>query len=102
MTDLTYYQRNKNMIINTGKNYYENDKKRLGEQALDKYRNLSEEDKNKKREYERNRYHNMSEKKKNKKQKDIKKITARLRSLNLIINIFYGYNNVCYDLVMHY
>ena len=44
--------------------YYENDKKRLREQARDKYRNLSEEDKNKKREYGRNRYHDMSEKKK--------------------------------------
>ena len=39
-------------------------KKRLREQARDKYRNLSEEDKNKKREYERNRYYNMSEEKK--------------------------------------
>ena len=27
MTDLTYYQRNKDVIINRAKNYYENDKK---------------------------------------------------------------------------
>ena len=33
------------------KDYYENDKERLREQARDKYRNLSEEEKNKKREY---------------------------------------------------
>ena len=39
-------------------------KKRLSEQARDKYRKLSEENKNKKREYGRNRYHNMSEEKK--------------------------------------
>ena len=64
MTDLTYYQRNKDVIINRPKNDYENDKKRLREQARDKYRNLSEEDKNKKREYGRNRYRNMSEEKK--------------------------------------
>ena len=38
-------------------------KKRLKEQARDKYRNLSEEDKNKKREYGRNRYHNVSKEK---------------------------------------
>ena len=44
--------------------YYENDKKRLKEQAKDKYRNLPEEDKNKIREYGRNKYHNMSEEKK--------------------------------------
>ena len=39
MIDLTYYQRNKDVIINRAKNYYENDKKRLRELARDKYRN---------------------------------------------------------------
>ena len=39
-------------------------KKRLKEQAKDKYRNLSEEDKNKIREYGRNKYHNISKEKK--------------------------------------
>ena len=29
MTDLTYYQRNKEVIINRAKNYYENDKKKI-------------------------------------------------------------------------
>ena len=52
------------MILNTAKDYYENDKERLREQARDKYRNLSEEEKNKKREYGKNRYLNMSEEKK--------------------------------------
>ena len=46
------------------KDYYENDKERLREQARDKYRNLSKEEKNKKREYGKNRYHNMPEEKK--------------------------------------
>ena len=64
MTDLTYYQRNRDVITSRAKNFYENDKKKLSEQARDKYRNLSEEDKNKKREYGRNRYHNMTEEKK--------------------------------------
>ena len=63
-TDLTYYQWNPDMILNTAKDYYENDKKRLREQARDKYRNLSEEEKNKKREYGKSRYCNMSEEKK--------------------------------------
>ena len=39
-------------------------KKRLREQARDKYLNLSEEEKNKKRKYGRNWYRNMSEGKK--------------------------------------
>ena len=46
--DLTYYQRNRDMTLNRGKDCYENDKKRLREQARDKYSNLSEEEKNKK------------------------------------------------------
>ena len=51
------------MILNRAKNYYENDKERLREQARDKCRRLSEEEKNKKGEYGKNRYHNMSEEK---------------------------------------
>ena len=41
-TDLTYYQKAREVILNRAKNYYEKDKKRLREQARDKYRNLSE------------------------------------------------------------
>ena len=62
-TDLTYYQKNRDVILNRAKDYYENDKERLREQARDKYRNLSEEEKNKKREYGRNRYCNIPKKK---------------------------------------
>ena len=47
-TDLTYYQGNREVILNRAKDYYENDKERLTEQARDKYINLSEEEKNKK------------------------------------------------------
>ena len=45
-TDLTYYQRNRDVILNRAKDYYENDKEKLREHARDKYRNLSEEEKN--------------------------------------------------------
>ena len=48
------------MILNRSKDYYENDKERLREQARYKHRNLSEEEKTKRD----NRYHNMSEEKK--------------------------------------
>ena len=44
--DLTYYQKNQEVILNRAKDYYENDKERLKVQARDKYRNLSEEEKN--------------------------------------------------------
>ena len=62
--DLTYYQRNRDVILNRAKDYYENHKKRLRVQPRDKYKNLSEEETKKKREYGKNRYHNMSEEKK--------------------------------------
>ena len=61
---LTYHRKNRDVILNRAKDYYENDKERLREQPRDKYRNLSEEEKNKKREYGKNRYRNMSEEKK--------------------------------------
>ena len=51
------------MILNRAKDYYENDKERLTEQARGKYRNLSEEEKNKKKEYGKNRCCNMPEEK---------------------------------------
>ena len=47
MDNLTYYQRNRDVILNRAKGYYENDKKRLIEHAKNKYKNLSEEKKNK-------------------------------------------------------
>ena len=43
--DLIYYQRNRDVILNRAKDYYENDKKRLRKQDRDKHRNLSEEEK---------------------------------------------------------
>ena len=82
---LTYYQRNRDVILNRAKNYYENDKERLREQARDKYRNLSEEEKHKKK--------NMGKtdiaiclKRRKKDQKNIKKIIARQKSVNIIMN----------------
>ena len=84
-TELTYYQRIRHVILNRAKDYYENDKERLREQARDKYRNLSEEEKNKKREYGKNRYLNTPEEKKQR-LKEYQKIIARLKSLNIIMN----------------
>ena len=44
-TDLTCYQKNKDVVLSKAKDYYENNKDRLREQARDKYKNLSEEEK---------------------------------------------------------
>ena len=59
MENTTYYQRNREIMLNRAKDYYENDNKMLRKQARNKYRNLSEEDKEKKREYGKNRYRNI-------------------------------------------
>ena len=64
MSDLTYYQRNRDVILNRAKDYHGNDKEKLWKQARDKYKNLSEEEKNKIREYWKDRHHNMPEEKK--------------------------------------
>ena len=56
--------RNRTVILNRPKDYYENNKERLREQTRDKYRNLSEEEKNKKTEYEKKTRSHLSEEKK--------------------------------------
>ena len=50
---LTYHQRNRDVILNRAKDYYENNKERLREQAKNKHKNLSEEEKNKKENMEK-------------------------------------------------
>ena len=47
--NLTYYQRNRDMVLSKAKDYYKNNNERLRKCATDKYRNLCEEDKNKKK-----------------------------------------------------
>ena len=51
MSNKTYYQRNREGVLNKAKDYYEKHKEKLREQARNKYRNLPEEEKIKKRKY---------------------------------------------------
>ena len=51
----TYYQKDTEMILNRAKEYYENNKERLKEQAINKYKELSEKEKDIKREYGKNK-----------------------------------------------
>ena len=46
-TDLTYYQRNRNMMLNKAKDYYKTNKEGLRREARDKYSNLTEEEEKK-------------------------------------------------------
>ena len=70
MSETTYYQKNRDIILNRAKDYYNNNINVLRERAKNRYRELPEEEKNKKREYTKNRYHNMSEEDKQKRISD--------------------------------
>ena len=45
MSEITYYQRNRDIILNRAKEYYKNNKEFLRERAQNKYRSLSEVEK---------------------------------------------------------
>ena len=45
MSERTYYQRNRDVTLNRGKDYYKDDKERLRDNVKNQYRNLSEEEK---------------------------------------------------------
>ena len=45
MSQTTYYQRNRDIMLNRTKDYYENNKELLRERAKNKYRSLSEDEK---------------------------------------------------------
>ena len=64
MSETTYYQRNREVILNRPKDYYENNKELLRMRLKNKHRELSDEEKNIKREYGKKRYHMSEEKKK--------------------------------------
>ena len=68
----TYYQKNKEEVLNKAEDYYQNDKERFREQASNKYQNLLEEKKQKLREQTRNKYRNLPEEEK------IKRISKRI------------------------
>ena len=44
---MTYYHKNRDVILNRAKDYYENDIERLKKHTRDKYRNLPEKEKKK-------------------------------------------------------
>ena len=62
MSRATYYERNRDVILNRAKYYYENNKELLGERAKKKKKNrkLTENEKDVKRRYQRDRYHYMT------------------------------------------
>ena len=82
-------KKNREVILNRAKDYYENNNKLLRERAKNKDRELSGE-KNIKREYGKNRYHNMSEEKKQK-LKEYQKNYREAKQLKIINEPLFSY-----------
>ena len=78
MSETSYYEKNRDMILNRAEDYYENNKELLRERAKNKYRELSENEKDVKTQYQRDRCHNMTAEKKLR-LKEYQKITVRLK-----------------------
>ena len=83
MSETTYYQRNRDIMLNRAKDYYENNKELFRERAKNKYRSLSEDEKDIKKQYQKARYHNMSDEEKQK-LKDYPKNYREARKLKII------------------
>ena len=78
MSGTTYYERNRDVILNRAKDYYENNKELLRERAKKKQkknRELPENEKDVKRLYQRDRYHNMTAEEKQKLKEYQKKLS---------------------------
>ena len=75
MSRATYYERNRDVILNRAKDCYENNKELLRERAKNKYRELPENEKDVKRLYQRGRYYNMTAEKKTKTKRISKKLS---------------------------
>ena len=60
MSGTTYYERNRDVILNGAKDYYENNKELLRERANNKYIELPENEKNMKKQYQNDRSYKMS------------------------------------------
>ena len=85
MREITSYQRNRDIILNTAKEYYKNDKELLRERAKNKYRSLSEDEKDIKKQYQKDRYHNMSNEEKQR-LKDYQKNYHEAKKLKSILH----------------
>ena len=55
MSEIAYYQRNRDIILNRAKEYYKNKKELFRERAKNKCRSLSEDEKDIKKQYKKDR-----------------------------------------------
>ena len=94
MNHIIYYKKNREIILNRAKDYYEDNKERLREQSKNKDKSLSEKTKRqkKKREYGKNRYHNMPQEKKTKIKRIPNKISKKISRSKKVSSIIIDNN----------
>ena len=80
MSGMTYYQRNRDVMLNRAKDYCENDKERLREKEEISIETYLKKIRIKKNNMEKNRYYNMFEEKKSKTKRIPKKISRGKKS----------------------
>ena len=85
MSEITYYQSNRDIILNRANEYYKNDKELLRVRAKNKYRSLFEDEKDIKKQFQKDRYHNMSDEEKQR-LKDYQKNYREAKKLKSILN----------------
>ena len=67
---LTYYQKNRDAILQRSKEYYKNNKEKRKDYQRDRFHNMTNEKRDKLNEYRRAWYYKLDEEKKNKIRKD--------------------------------
>ena len=91
MSEATYYQKIRQVILDRANKYYHDNTEKLRENAKSKYNELSEEEQDIKREYVRNRYNNMSEKKKQRLREYQRNYRKAKKTTNFFLCIFVQY-----------
>ena len=88
MSKTTYYQKNRDVLLNKSKEYDRNNRGLMQERANNKYKLLSEDEKEIIREYHGNRYHNMTDEQKQifkKYQEKHRQAKNKHKKINIII-----------------
>ena len=88
MSQKTYYQKNKDIILNRAQAYYENNKEILRERAKNRYRELSADEKDLIKQYQKDRYNNMTVEEKQKYKEYQKNYREAKKQQRIYIDIF--------------
>ena len=101
MSQKTYYQKNKDIILNRAKVYYKNNKEIFRERAKNRYSELSSDEKDLKKQYQKDRYNNMTVEEKQKYKEYQKNYREAKKQQRNYIDIFIKNNCEEYEKFMN-